>query len=287
MRSLIGSGRGSGRTGLLQTPEGMAIAQVSRDRTHAMPRLLTLNYLETAAEETDRLSRSLDKLDLRKLPCNRVLAGDDYQLLLVEAPDVEPSELRAAVRWRIRDLIDFHIDDAVIDVFDIPGQDQARARMMYVVACRAPVVQRVVDAMEAGPLALEVIDIAELALRNVAALLEEDVEGVALLHLERDYGLITVTRQASLYLARRIDSGYAELHAAMAEDAVAEDAFPGPATRELIGSMVLELQRSLDYYESHLSAAPATSVCINLPPETPAQLISEFESSLSVPVRAL
>src|SRR5690606_31362999 len=52
--------------------------------------------------------------------CTTLMGPNDYQLLLVEAPDVEATELRAAIRWRIKDLIDFHIDDAVIDVVEIP-----------------------------------------------------------------------------------------------------------------------------------------------------------------------
>ncbi len=47
------------------------------------------------------------------------------------------NELRAAVRWRIKDLIDFHIDDAVIDVFEMPAHARGGPnRMMYAVKAR-------------------------------------------------------------------------------------------------------------------------------------------------------
>jgi len=67
-----------------------------------------------------------------------------YQLLPIEAPDVDAAELKAAVRWRIKEFIDFHIDDAAIDVFEMPSQGpRARARTMYVGAARNPlIVQR-------------------------------------------------------------------------------------------------------------------------------------------------
>ena len=66
------------------------------------------------------LKQTLSSQQLYKVPLSSLLAIGDYQLLMVEAPEVPPAELRAAIRWRIRDLIDFHIDDAVLDVFDVP-----------------------------------------------------------------------------------------------------------------------------------------------------------------------
>ncbi|MGD8827815.1 MAG: agglutinin biogenesis protein MshI [Gammaproteobacteria bacterium] len=181
-----------------------------------------------------------------------------YQLLLVEAPDVGPAELRAAVRWRIKDLISFHIDDAVIDVFEIPGQTgTAQARMMYAVAARATRVQATVDAFEDSGLFLDIIDIPEMCLRNVASLLPQDVDGLATLYLTRDYGLITLTRQGTLYLARRLEVGERALSAA-----------DDPDRREaLLGNIVLEIQRSLDYYESHFSQ-PAIGTLAIAPTET-------------------
>ena len=276
-----------GRTGLSRSPEGISVAQVTRDKA-LIPRVSVCQFVEGGDHgEPEAMVALLDGIRLGSLPCNWALAGDDYQLLLVEAPEVEPGELRAAVRWRIRDLIEFHIDDAVIDVFDVPGQKTgARARMMYAVACRSPLVQKVVDALEDSELDLQVIDIAELAMRNVAALLEEDVSGVALLHLERDYGLITISRQTSLYLARKLDIGFAQLGEALAADG-ADVAFPGPALQGLLEQIVLEVQRSLDYYESHLSSSPATALYLDPPVGMPASLTEYFEQNLGVPVRAL
>jgi len=172
-----------------------------------------------------------------------------YDLLLVEAPGVQPSELRAAVRWKVRNLIDFHIDDAVIDVFEIPGQsNRPRGQaMMYVVAARARDVREYIDAIEGADLALEVIDITEMALRNLAARLEADVRGVAMLYLEEEHGIITITRQGSLYLSRRLETGSNQL---FDEPEAAQD------------QIALEVQRSLDYYDSHFSQPPVAALSV-------------------------
>ena len=135
-----------------------------------------------------------------------------YRLLLVEAPDVPADELRAAVRWRVKDLIDFHIDDAVIDVFEMPPHARGGPRkMMYAVTAKAEIVKREIDRIEAAGLELAVVDIPELSLRNIATLLESDQRGAALLYLSERRSTLLLVRQGVLYLARYIETGVATL----------------------------------------------------------------------------
>lgn len=117
--------------------------------------------------------------------------------------------------------------------------------MMYAVAARAAQVRAQVDAFDGSGLELAVIDIAELALRNVTAGLPEDAGGVALLHLCGGTGLIVITHQAHLYLARSLEV----------------DPSPGGEDRAL-ETLTLEVQRSLDYYESHFSQPPVKALVV-------------------------
>ncbi|HET6656082.1 MAG TPA: hypothetical protein VFH57_07510 [Gammaproteobacteria bacterium] len=244
------------------------MAHIARDKGRG-PRLEGCRFIP-CAEEPGRTSAAEDavrQLGLERHPAATVIDATAYQLLLVEAPDVQPDELRGAVRWRIKDLIDFHIDDAIIDVFEVPGQHStgASARLMYAVAARSQAVHTSIRRLDTADIELKSIDIPEMCLRNVAALLPEDVEGVALLYLARDYGLIVLTRQHTLYLARRIETGYAALDAAA--DANEFEA--------LAGGIVLELQRSLDYYESHYTQAPIGTIAV-APTAVPLTQLEEF-----------
>lgn len=238
-----------------------------------------------------------------------VMAPGSFSLLLVEAPEVDPTELKAAVRWRIKDMLDFHIDDAVIDVFDIPGQkERGRTHMMYVVAARANLVQSRIDLLEQSSLALDVIDIPELTQRNVAALLPEDGAGVALLSFSDGAGLITLSQHATLYLARGIDVGLDALVPGPADDDAVSAPTPAgltldtpfapageglsfgdiaPERQRAFDSIVLEIQRSLDYYESHFSQPPISALVISpLEREVPG-IVEYLATNLGVPVRML
>lgn len=257
--------------------DAVAIARVRRNRD--TPPVLELceshptASLSVQAAEIAQLARSHG---LDKNLCATTLGLGNYSLLFVEAPDVPPSELRAAIRWRVKDLIDFHIDDAVIDVFEVPNQKATgKNAMMYAVVARASVVRGQIALLAGAGLNLDVIDIPELALRNIAALLPEDVAGVALLYLSARSGLITLTRQGTLYLSRRIETGWEML-------AGDQDHLESKLDR-----IVVEIQRSLDYYESHFMQPGITNVVVTPLPEGLDGVAEYLRDQLGVAVRGM
>src|SRR5208282_1745258 len=98
------------------------------------------------------IAATVKAANLPRLPVSAVMRPDDYQLALVEAPDVPPAELRAAMRWRLKDAIDFRVEDAIIDVFDVPDQNRGgHGRMMYAVAARRGAIDRHAAALAGIP----------------------------------------------------------------------------------------------------------------------------------------
>ena len=214
--------------------------------------------------------------------CLSVMELGDYNLLLVEAPDVEPEEVRAAIRFRIKDLIDFDVNEAVVDVFDAPASKSvSRSRMVYAVVARAERVKAMIARLKDVGLHLDIIDIPELALRNIAAMLAEDVAGVALVYIGQQQGLITITRQNELYLSRTINAGY---------DSLPENIlsiYDDDDCRRWLDSIVIEVQRSMDYYESHFGQ-PQVSALVLTPIDQQVPGMTEYLSEqLQLPARIL
>ena len=162
--------------------------------------------LEGDFEGVQRLAK---ELGLDRYQCSTLLDPGEYQLLLVEAPNVPAAELKTAIRWRIKDLLDYHVDDATVDVLEVPRNPAGgeRGHSMYAVTARNDVVKSCIGRFEAAHIPLTVIDIEETAQRNVAALFERDERGLALLHLGEEQGLLTINYQQELVLARRIEVG--------------------------------------------------------------------------------
>ena len=237
--------------GLALLPQGISLASILRTGSGA-PRLTRCEFqpLSRQADPGLSLRNLMLQTGLERASLLLVLNPDEYQLHLVESPDVPDSELRDAVRWRIRDLIDFPIDEAAIDVFDMPqqaGAGREAGRTMCVVVSRTPVIAQKAALVNRSGAELGVIEITDLALRNLLALTPADDKGAALLYIEAGYSMILITGDETLYLSRRIWIGQQELAALAGKDSSNEE------FRRTGDALAMEILRSLEYYETHFS----------------------------------
>lgn len=241
-----------GRIGFAFGRDQIALAVVRREGSVPVLERCELLKVEKGAD-VEAMAAALRGVHLPRLPVSTVLRGDDYQLALVEAPDVPPAELRAAMRWRLKDAIDFRVEDAVIDVFDVPPQNRgAQRRMMYAVAARRTAIDRHAATLASLP-SFDVVDVPELCLRNLAALLPAAANGVAVLHLGDMGATVVLVRGSTFYFARQMSL---ESTMRMAPD--------GDVTGRLdAASVALEVQRSLDYYERHFDQPPITRIAVS------------------------
>ncbi len=265
-------------------PDGIAVAHVSRGKE---PHLLACDFQECEpGQRQDVLEGMVKKHKLARVACNHVLEPGAYQLLQVEAPDVPDDEVRGALRWHIKDLIDFHIDDAAIDVFELPPEAQrAGSNILFVVAARAPLVRERVAILEDAGLSLNAIDINELALRNITALLPEDSGGLLFVYLGYGHGQIIVTREKKLFLGRNIETAIGTVDAMTAGE-VAVDALPFEVQNGLDG-LVQEIQRSQDYYERYFAQPSAQGLVFAPMVYEPPSLMAYIYDNLGLGTRTM
>jgi len=210
-----------------------------------------------------------------------VLDPADYQLLLVESPDVLPAEMKAAVRWRLKDAIDFPIENAVVDVFDIP--EQARhtgSKMMYAIAANRPAIEEQVALLKPAGRQFDVIDIPEMALRNLASVLPEASDGLILLWLNADTAQLLVIKQSTLYLTRHV-------RFAPRVSLEGTGVLPAGGGSADVAAIALELQRSMDYFESHYEQAALTHLIIAPCDERSEELARALADETSLRIRLI
>lgn len=275
MRALLKRQRavaGLSAIGLLE--DGVFLAQVARG-VGGRPQLTACEYRPwDNNSESKVLARLAADYGLKRARCTTLLMPGNYNLLVTEAPQVQPEELKTALRWRIKDLIDFPIDAATLDFFDVPGAGASgRAHEMYAVAARNTALQWQVDLLTGCGINLDIIDIPELAQRNLAALLAADQRGVVLLSFTDHAGLMTLTKGGEFYLSRNLDVGLYQLRTADA-----------PA---YLSRIVLEVQRSLDYFENRFRAAPITHLVLSPSARDIPGLVTHLGNNLSVKVEVM
>lgn len=236
------------------------------------PQLQMLESFERGANDVDALKRLGRKFGLARTAVTTLMPAQQYQLFTVEAPAVPAEEARDALRWQIRDLIDYPAEQATLDMIDIPAMG-GRQKSVFVAAARNDSVLRLMRSFLDADVGLEVIDIRELAQRNIAALCAEPDRGIALLSFDDTGGCLTFTYNAELYVARHIDIGVQALH----------DPARQTALFERIG---LELQRSTDGFERQFSHIPLTRLTIA--PHAFAPALRDFLGDyLTIPISVL
>lgn len=252
-----------------------------------MPTLQSFHFsaIKNKAETMFGLKKFIKTHQLGKSKVVTSLPIAGSSLVMVERPDVANDELAQAVRWNIKDSFPFNVDDAVIDVFEIPEQERGRTPLVYVTAAEKKFLKQRIRLLEEQGLDIASIDIAELVLRNIALLLPEDEQGVVLLKLDAWQGLMTLTQNSELYLARNIDVGYDALLSSSVQNS--EEDGMSEEQQHLLDTIVLEVQRSLDYYESHFSKRAIKNLVIAPVGRAIPHVTKYLEDALGLKVRML
>jgi MSHA biogenesis protein MshI len=233
--------------------DGYALVVLEQDRD--TPRVASAQWcgLDDAAALPGSLRDAVRACGARGLPVYATLRHASYSLVQLEAPELPDDELRDAMQWRVGDLIDFPVEEAIIDVFRLPDSRRPGApALVYAVVARRSDVDGLAAALDDAGLEIAAIDIVEMAIRNLA--LHVDVPGRprAYLHLRPGQTVIEIVDGPQVFLSRRVLQDYDV------------DADPVILQAQMEG-LALEVQRSLDYFESQyaLGAADRLSVLVS------------------------
>ena len=245
-----------------------------RRATGGRPEVLLFDSFAMEGSAQEALSRLAQAGKLRRYRLSTLLADNEYRLSQLEAPSVPQEERVDAVRWRLKDAVDFPVAGAAIAVADIPG-DSGRQAQVFAVAAARETVAGVMEEFRAAKVALEAIDIPEMALRNLAALFEEENRGLAFLAVGKSDSLLVITHRGELCLARHIDLSASTLAASDDE-----------RRRQLLERLALELQRTLDNFDRQFSYIPVSKLLVASEFDA-AATVSGLAENLYLPIQAM
>lgn len=218
---------GSGVAALTRDRGGFLLARL-QPKFRKRPRLVFLEREE--GEDAAALQRLVRRARIGRIPCVFLLPPSDYLILTTDAPPVPVPEQAAALRWQIKDRLPYPLEEAVVEPFSLP-EGSGGAPQMGAVATHRHTVRETAQLLRRAGARLAVIDVPELAWLNLLPLLDDPAQGIALLHLEPEGGVLAmVAREGRLYVSRRIEA-------------------PGWASPSRLERLAQEVQRTLDYCE--------------------------------------
>src|SRR3990167_8529921 len=95
---------------------------------------------------------------LQQSPTTIILPTSNFELHLLEALSVADNEIHSALRWRLKDLINYPVQEACWDYFQIPTND-ARKYILGVVVCHTEQLTKMVADITASTLKINTITI--------------------------------------------------------------------------------------------------------------------------------
>lgn len=161
---------------------------------------------ETLDELSSLLKNTVKKNALLDIPTTLLLNPSDYQLFLIESLPVKKEEIRDAVKWRVRSLINYPIEEAILDYFIVPAKKASPNNpMIAAVVSRLSQIIRLIDVTRTSNLLITSIDIPELAMRNLTSLIENDEKSSAFIYFYENIAILNITREKTLYFTRPIN----------------------------------------------------------------------------------
>jgi MSHA biogenesis protein MshI len=217
--------------------DGIAIAQVKA--SGEKPRdLLRAEFIEAIGQEAqvEALRQWVRSHGLQKAPCVCLIASDDCDVYQVEKVAVEDAEMLQAMTWKIKDLISYDVANAVVDTYPMPASSITNQQQVGVVAAHETVIASYVDSIKTSTMRLQALDIHDLVPANLPAVRASAGQSLVLMSFSNDTGMLNVYHDTDLYVSREFKIGISRLE--------------------------LEIQRSLDYFESFYGMAAVTDLRI-------------------------
>lgn len=224
------------------------------------------------------LERLARETPAKQKQCLLQLNSNEYQWFAIDALNVPADELKNALVWRLKELIDYPIESASFDVLTVPGDIHNGGRNQSLIVIVAANQQLIANQnlFVNAKLPLRLIDVPEMAQRNISARLEIEGRGLAMLSFDAQGGLLTVTYGGELYLSRRLDISTKDL-----------DSQNLPERDASFERISLELQRSLDHFDRQHNYITTAKLVVAPLGEVAIFLQQYLSSNMYLPVEIL
>ncbi len=221
-------------------PAGVAVVQVQTSKT-SPGKILRNEFLQSRGMENQQqaLQSWVAQHSLQKTPCICLMGDGDCDINQIEKPSVDDSELLQALIWKIKDLVSYDVEEAVVEIYPMPVSSKNNKQQVSVVSARESIVASYVEAVKSTGLALEAIDIHGLVRKNLNSVRLSTEKTQAILSIDESSSDLSIFRDTDLYVSRGFKIGLTQLQQASSED------------QSIYDSLLLEIQRSMDYFESY------------------------------------
>lgn len=178
----------------------------------------------------ENLTKIVSQYNLNKTQCNWVLHPDFYRLTLINTPNVPQAEYKKAVRWQIKDIVSYPLEDVAVDIF-YPDEPEKSLKKIYVTAAQSSFLQKIANIIQDCGLLPIAIDIREFAIRNLIAKIAQPNESIGFLSVIKENCFMVLVKQHNIQFVRHI---------------------PVSIKNGIYDELIIEIKRSFEYCQTEL-----------------------------------
>ncbi|MBT0586864.1 MSHA biogenesis protein MshI [Alteromonas oceanisediminis] len=216
------------------------------------------------------LEKWVDKHKVGAAPCAVAFSGQLTRTYQVEKPKVDSAEMHQALKWPVKELIGADSDSTVFDYYDPPAQPSGVNNINIVAVNQEDVDATIAAVLEAG-LKLDAITVEDMAICELTPSTDEPV--MTLVQRAGDEIQLNIIKGGALYFSRTL-KGFENLGSFSVEE----------LQMGVLDSLSVQLQRSMDYFESQLRQAPLRKILMGIEASNSAAIAEQISALMQVDV---
>ena len=193
-----------------------------------------------------QLSEALREFEKEACRVSIVLSQEMYHMVQVEKPDVPEEDITTALPWTLGELVPFDSSNIVLDYIDYPVQTRTGGKKIDVFAAEKSSLTALVQSLSKK----KEVKLTHIHAKEVLAtemVPDDDYARLLIIQEPNSEPFLMIVRSRAIWLSRRL-RGFVKKTSAPEDLAQLSD---------MLG---LEIQRSMDFYESQLKQPPLKEI---------------------------
>ncbi|MFC3123048.1 biogenesis protein MshI [Agaribacter flavus] len=200
--------------------------------------------------------------------CYFALTAHWYKMHTIDRPDVADDEVFTAIKWPLHELSG-QATNLVYDYADLPANVGGQRKVLVVALARQEV-EKLSHAIYKAELNLSAVSVEEFTVTALMPIRKE-----AIISLVQEHGeevVLNIVKDGKIYFSRRL-KGYENIGTFSESE----------LDMGIVDSLCVQIQRSMDYFESQLRQAPVQGIVIKLDSQHAEYLSAKISSAMGVP----
>ena len=213
--------------------------------------------------------------NLEQAICFLVLPAQRYQMLQIDKPAIPDEEISGALAWAVKDLVaGIAPEDIVADFMHMPAKSPGQGDKLNVIVTNNKTIRPLIAVFHELKVQLGGIIPEELTTRNLID--TDDCASLTLVQQQNEEMILQIIKNEQLFIARKL-RGFNRIHQHTVEE----------LEQGVIDNIYLEIQRSMDFFDSQLKQPQVKNVLLALPCVHQDLIIEQFAMHFKVAVSRL